>query len=662
MLLIVASLAVFSVAALFAALPAHRPVWCVRAGIFGACLGGAMGLLAGVRGLFGGAIESVSIPWPMPGVALHIGMDPLSAFFLLPISGLGLLGALYGAGYQRGGDAKKLGAGWFNYNLLLASMVVVVTSRNAILFLIAWEVMALSSFFLVTHEHEKQHVRTAGWIYLVATHLGTAFLLALFVILGERAGSYEFSAFAKAGGAMPPVLAAVAFFFALIGFGTKAGFIPLHVWLPEAHPAAPSHVSALMSGVMIKTGIYGLVRLLACLGAPPAWWGWCLLAVGVVSGVMGVLLALAQHDIKRLLAYHSVENIGIIALGLGVGYLGLSQGSTTMAVLGFAGALLHVANHAIFKGLLFLGAGSILHGTGTGDIDHLGGLYKRMPWTGTTFLVGAAAISGLPPLNGFVSEFLVYFGAFTGVVSAPPVVVVSGLAVIAGLALIGGLASACFAKAFGIIFLGEPRSDHARHAHEANGLMLGPMVVLAAFCVLIGFLAPLAVRAVMPAVGMLVPVSTRALNEGIAPVLAPLGWITAGFAAFAVLAGLLALLRAALLSKRTVGATGTWDCGYARPTARMQYTASSFAQPLMGVFRGLLGTRDITVKPLGTFPAAASFASETPDPFRSRFYDPLFARTLGLLAHLRGAQQGRVQMYVLYIALTLIAFLIFSLG
>lgn len=662
MSLIVASLAVFSVAALFAVLPAQRPVWCVRAGIFGACIGGALGFLAAVQGLFGGTIESMSVPWSMPGGELHLGMDPLSAFFLIPITGLGLLGAIYGAGYQRGGDAKKLGVGWFHYNLLLASMVVVVTSRNAILFLIAWEVMALSSFFLVTHEHEKPHVRTAGWIYLVATHLGTAFLLALFVILGEKAGSYEFSAFARVGGTLSPGLSIAAFFFALIGFGAKAGFIPLHVWLPEAHPAAPSHVSALMSGVMIKTGIYGLIRLLACLGAPPAWWGWCLLAVGLVSAIMGVLLALSQNDLKRLLAYCSVENIGVIAVGLGVGYLGLSHGSTTVAVLGFAGALLHVLNHAIFKGLLFLGAGSVLHGAGTGDMNRLGGLYKRMPWTGTTFLIGAAAISGLPPLNGFVSEFLIYFGAFSAVVSAPSVVVVSGLAVITGLALTGGVAAACFAKAFGGVFLGEPRSDDAVRAHEANGLMRWPMVVLAACCVLIGFLAPLAVRAVLPAVGMLVPVTPGALDAGIAPALAPLGWISAGCAAFAGLVVLLALLRGALLSGRTVGASGTWDCGYAKPTARMQYTASSFAQPLMAVFSGLLGTRGVSVRPKGLFPENASFASETPDLFRSRLYDPLFTHTLWLLAYFRGAQHGRVQMYVLYVALTLIAFLIFSLG
>ena len=255
-------------------------------------------------------------------------------------------------------------------------------------------------------------------------------------------------------------LAGVLFLLAVIGFGTKAGFMPLHVWLPEAHPAAPSHVSAVMSGVMIKTGIYGLMRAFTFLGTPPLWWGWVLVAIGLTSGVLGVLFALAQHDLKRLLAYHSVENIGIIALGLGVGLLGMSTGSPVLIVLGFGGALLHVLNHALFKGLLFLGAGAVVHGTGTREIDQLGGLLKRMPWTAATFLVGAVAISGLPPLNGFVSEFLIYLGAFKGGISTGGPVAVPLLALIAGLALIGGLAVACFTKAFGIVFLGEPRSEH----------------------------------------------------------------------------------------------------------------------------------------------------------------------------------------------------------
>ena len=270
--------------------------------------------------------------------------------------------------------------------------------------------------------------------------------------------SSSFSTAAAPGG--------VLFLLAVIGFGTKAGFIPMHVWLPEAHPAAPSHVSAVMSGVMIKTGIYGLLRMLTLLGPPPAWWGWTLLAIGAVSGILGVLYALSQHDLKRLLAYHSVENVGIIALGLGVGLLGISYGNPAMAVLGFTGGLLHVVNHALFKGLLFLGAGSVLHATGT-EIDRLGGLLRRMPVTGATFLVGAAAISGLPPLNGFVGEFLIYLGAMAGlagqarVVSAWPLMAVL---VVGGLALIGGLAAACFTKAFGIVFLGEPRGAEAARA------------------------------------------------------------------------------------------------------------------------------------------------------------------------------------------------------
>jgi len=292
--------------------------------------------------------------------------------------------------------------------------LLVVVARNGVLFLMSWELMSLASFFLVTLEDEKESVRRAGWIYLIAMHLGTAFLLAMFLLLGQNAASLDFERLSTA--AAP---SGVFFLLAVIGFGTKAGFIPMHVWLPEAHPAAPSHVSAVMSGVMIKTGIYGLLRILTLLGPPAAWWGWTLVAIGIVSGILGVLYALAQHDLKRLLAYHSVENIGIIALGLGIGVLGISYSNPMMAALGFTGGLLHVVNHALFKSLLFLGAGSVLHATGTGELDRLGGLLKRMPVTGTTFLIGAVAISGLPPLNGFVSEFLIYLGVIAGLGSQP---------------------------------------------------------------------------------------------------------------------------------------------------------------------------------------------------------------------------------------------------
>ncbi len=357
--------------------------------------------------------------------------------------------------------------------------------------------MSLASFFLVMFDHEKDEVMRAGWTYLAATHLGTAFLLVMFLVLGAG-GSLDFSALTASG--LP---AALVFAAALIGFGTKAGFVPLHVWLPEAHPAAPSHVSALMSGVMIKTGIYGLLRVMTFLGAPAAWWGWSLVVIGAVSGVAGVLFALAQHDLKRLLAYHSVENIGIIALGLGIGILGTVSANPVVAAMGFCGALLHVVNHGIFKSLLFLGAGSVLHATGTRAIDRLGGLIKSMPVTGAAFLVGAAAICALPPLNGFVSEFLVYSAAFNSVAAGTQVW--GGMVVIGGLALIGGLAAACFTKAFGVVFLGEPRSRDAVGVHEAPLSMCWPMATLAALCLAIGLTAPWMVELVMPAVAQLTP-------------------------------------------------------------------------------------------------------------------------------------------------------------
>jgi formate hydrogenlyase subunit 3/multisubunit Na+/H+ antiporter MnhD subunit len=631
-------------------------------GIGGAVIGSGLGLIAGFGSLLTGATTDIQFPWFVPGGVFHIGLDPLSSFFLIPITLLGGVCAVYGAGYLKGhGDPKGAGLSWFHYNLLLASMMMVVLARNGILFLIAWETMALASFFLVTFENGKAHVRTAGWVYMVATHLGTAFLLALFTILGEKSGSFEFDAWAQTGMTLPASLTGLAFVFALIGFGAKAGYIPVHVWLPEAHPAAPSHVSALMSGVMIKTGVYGLLRIMTCLGTPAPWWGWCLLAMGLTSGVLGVLFAIAQHDIKRLLAYHSVENIGIITIGLGVGYIGLAYGFPAMAVLGFAGGLLHVLNHAIFKGLLFLGAGSVIHATGTGDLEHLGGLLKRMRFTGVTFLIGAVAICGLPPLNGFVSEFLIYFGAFTGVASSPSVVV-GCFTAIAGLALIGGLAAACFAKAFGVVFLGEPRSEHAMHAHEASAAMTWPMMALAALCILIGAFAPRVAMLLYPAVGLFVKGApeTAAMSLGFAA--NALSWIVMSAGILACLVAGLILLRKRLLARRAVTESSTWDCGYARPTARMQYTASSFAQPLTNFFAPVLRTRQAYTGPDQIFPpTAGSFSTETKDLFRNEFYDPLFERTASALAWFRKAQHGRVQLYVLYIALTLIALLIFEM-
>jgi hydrogenase-4 component B len=638
-----------------ALLAARSPRAATTLGAGGTVVACVIGLIAAAPFVLGAPAESLRLAWNVPYGAFFVEVDALSAFFLLPIFGLSALAAIYGAEYlQAWRGRKSLGAAWFFYNSLVASMVLVLLARNGVLFLVAWETMALTSFFLVTFEHEQDSVREAGWTYLVASHLGTAFLLAMFVLLGRSSGSLDFDRFTAAN-------AGALFLLALVGFGTKAGFMPLHVWLPEAHPAAPSHVSALMSGVMIKIGIYGLLRTLTFFGPPPAWWGWVLIGVGLTSGVLGVLFALAQHDLKRLLAYHSVENIGIIALGLGVGLLGVSNNSPVLAILGFGGGLLHVLNHALFKGLLFLGAGSVLHGAGTREIDHLGGLAKRMPWTAATFLVGAVAISGLPPLNGFVSEFLIYLGAFHGVTQHAGVAV-PVLAVIAGLALIGGLAAACFAKAFGIVFLGEPRNEHAAHAHEAGPAMRWPMVLLAAACALIGLCAPLVVRPLANVLPLLSGLAPGTIDEELAGAAVPLRFVIAGSVAFLVLVAGLVWLRRRLLTARTVAETVTWDCGYAQPTVRMQYTASSFAQPLTTLFAPLLRTRRKLAAPEGYFPREASLATATPDPARVAVYEPAFSGVGWVLARMRWLQQGRIQLYVLYIALTLLVLLLWKLG
>ena len=633
------------------------PRWSTLLGVGGAVAGCGLGLIPAAGILLGQPVRSLRVAWDVPYGAFFVQIDALSAFFLLPIFGLSALAAIYGAEYMRAyRDGKSAGLSWFFFDLLVASMAMVVVARNAVLFLVAWEVMALASFFLVTFQDEEESVRSAGWTYLVATHLGSACLLALFILLGRGTGSLDFDRFTAASGV------GLLFILAMVGFGSKAGFMPFHVWLPEAHPAAPSHVSAVMSGVMIKTGIYGLVRTLTFLGPLPAWAGWLLIGVGVTSGVLGVLFALAQHDLKRLLAYSSVENMGIIALGLGLGLIGLRVGSTSLAVLGFAGGLLHVFNHALFKGLLFLGAGSVLHATGTRDLEELGGLLKRMPWTGLTFLTGAMAISGLPPLNGFVSEFLLYLGAFGAVASLASGAAVPALVVIAGLVLIGGLALACFTKAFGVVFLGAPRGRHTARAHEAGPLMRISMQTLAAGCLLIGMFAPMVVRALAPLLEQVTRLPPDRVRLELTHATGPLGWVTVCALGLIALATVLTALRRGALSRRSVDLATTWDCGYGQPGPRMQYTASSFAQPLTDLFRPLLGTRPTASLPQGLFPRAASFSTDTPDLYRERLYRPIFGGIARTLSAFRWLQHGRVQLYVLYIGLTLLVLLVWKLG
>lgn len=663
MVLFCAGLAVLLLGGCVALLAARASRVANVIGAASALVGCGMALVPMLRTINSGAgPEPLSKPWNVPYGSLSLAIDPLSAWFALPILGLSALAAIYAAEYLlQYSDRKNLGAAWLFYNLLVAAMVVVVTARNGVLFLVAWEVMALASYFLVVFDDERAEVRDAGRIYLIASHLGTAFLLVLFVLLGQQAGTLNFDGIEHwigVTGGFEPQTAGLVFVLAVVGFGAKAGFIPLHVWLPKAHPVAPSHVSAVMSGVMIKTGIYGIMRTLSLVGDPAAWWGWLLIGIGVVSGIMGVLYAIGQHDLKRLLAYSSVENVGIIALGMGIGLLGVTLQEPAAAALGFGGALLHVLNHALFKGLLFLGAGAIIHGTRTADFEHLGGQLKRMPIVGVTFLVGCVAICGLPPLNGFISEFLVYLGAFEEETLSGSAGGVPSLLVIGSLALIGGLSVVAFTKAFGVIFLGEPRSEAARHSHAPGLLMQAPLVILAAGCALVPLAAVPIVRRLTPVTAAVVGQPVQVVSEQMTSAVGSLGAFVAIAILVLVVASLLALLRFWLLWGRDVGSSPTWDCGYARPTARMQYSASSFGQGVTDFFALLLQTRKRLVPPRGTFPIEASFETETPDVALERGYQPLFRGATWLLSWLSWMQNGRVSAYILYIAVTMVALLV----
>jgi formate hydrogenlyase subunit 3/multisubunit Na+/H+ antiporter MnhD subunit len=636
-----------------AALFAGRSRWSGRIAASGAVLSAVVGLPAAASSLFAQA-SFLRLPWSMPFGTLLLRLDALSGLFLLPILALPALAAVYGERYMaEHSHGRPLGAHWFFYNTLAAGMALVALAANGLLFLLAWEVMSLASFFLVIHENDRDDVREAGWIYLVATHFGAAFLVTLFVLLAAASGSFDFDASPVAAPAH------LLFILALVGFGAKAGLVPLHVWLPAAHPVAPSHVSAVMSGVMIKMGVYGLLRVVMLLGGPRPEWGWTLLVLGVVSSLVGIAFALAQDNLKRILAYSSVENVGIICIGLGLGFLAASRDMPVVASLAVAGALFHVLSHSVMKGLLFLAAGSVASATHTLDLDRLGGLLKRMPVTGAAFFAGSVAISALPPMAGFAGEFLIYLAAFSAVISRPPAVAFAAAAAAGALALIGGLAAACFTRAFGIVWSGEPRSEHAAHAAEVPSSMRAVVVLLAALAVILGLAAPFAVLALSEPVSLVSGVVSAPSH--VFDAARSLAWVTTGSAVLVAAACVVLMLRSRLLSKRQVAQTVTWDCGYARPTARMQYTGASFSQPLCDLFHALLLSRKRVEPPSGLFPQTARFETETPDAAEARVFRPVFSAVARALARLQTIQHGNVHLYVLSIVLTLIALLAWKL-
>jgi hydrogenase-4 component B len=626
-----------------------------RVTTFFAVFGTALGL-AGIGWFWAtGDSEPIVQPWLLPGAEFSVAVDGLSAIFLLPIFLISLLGSVYGLGYWKQQEHPQNGRKLrLFYGTLTAGMALLVVARNSILFLFGWEIMALSAFFLVTTEEHEKEVREAGWIYLVATHVATLSLFALFAMLRSVNGSFTLASLKPDN--LTPGLATTIFVLALVGFGLKAGIMPLHVWLPSAHAVAPSHVSAIMSGVLIKMGIYGLVRVTSLVSNPPLEWGVIVLGLGVVSGVLGVAFAIGQHDLKRLLAYHSIENIGIIVMGLGLALIGRSLGRPDWVVLGLAGSLLHVWNHALFKALLFLSAGSAIHATHTREIDHLGSLAKTMPGTALCFLVGAVAICGLPPLNGFVSEFLIYLGLFGTLGNDDRASFSPAAFAVPALALIGALALACFVKVYGAVFLGTARSEHAQHAHESPPAMLLPMGTLVGCCFLIG-LAPLLIA---PIIGEGVSAWAPGPKGSMASLttLAPLGWIMVMGLGLIVALVVVASTFWLLLRHSVVAKGVTWGCGYIASSPRMQYTSSSFAQMLVGLFGWALRPRTHGPRSLPLFPLKTVFHSETPDPVLDEAVLPAFRFGGWLFSWFRLLQMGSIQTYLLYIFLVLIALLL----
>ena len=515
--------------------------------------------------------------------------------------------------------------------------------------------MSLAAFFLVTFEHEKKEVRVAGWIYLVATHVGGAFLLALFLVLGRNAGSLDFDQFLTAG-KLAPATAGIVFFLALTGFGTKAGVVPLHIWLPEAHPAAPSHVSALMSGVMIKIGIYGLLRTMMFLGPPAAWWGPVLVVCGLTGAVTGVALALFQRDIKRALAYSSIENIGLILLALGVGLWGLTSGHPLVAMLGLAGAMLHIWNHALMKGLMFLAAGSVLHGTGSKDMERLGGLMKRMPVTGAVMMAGALAIAGIPPLNGFVSEWLMYMAVLNGGLEFTGAGQVVLLLAVGALALIGGLALICFVRLIGIVLLGDGRSEEARHAHESPAWMTASMAILAGLCALSALFPCTLVAAFSRTVEAVFGIPAGPFVNALNSAASPLARLSLLNLILVLTAAVIGLILRFLWRRGPVAADATWGCGYAAPTPRMQYTGQSFSELMVRrLFPKSLRPKGRVIVPNGVLPSAGRMTTAYPDILSLTLYQPFFAWLAGYFTRFRWVQQGKIHYYMMYFVVILLA-------
>ncbi|MFQ5480893.1 MAG: hydrogenase 4 subunit B [Thermodesulfobacteriota bacterium] len=632
-----------------------------------------LGIIAGFIIVAQGTAVAMNLPLGLPGLPFHIRIDPLAGFFLVVVSLLSLFVSIYSIEYVRSYLGKRsIPRFVLFYCLFIAGMLLVIVSDDALIFLISWEIMAVSSYFLVITEDEKSANRRGGFVYIVVAHIGALAILLSFGIMAAHAGGsgltgYTFEAMRH--GVITNPWTSIAFFLAFFGFAAKAGVIPLHVWLPEAHPVAPSNVSALMSGVMLKTAIYGIMRVgFDILPHALWWWGVVVLILGLISAVMGVLYALMQHDLKRLLAYHSVENIGIILIGTGLAIIFAAFDLPVLSALALTAALYHTMNHAMFKGLLFMGAGAVLHATGERNMEEMGGLIHRMPWTAFLFLIACVSISALPPFNGFVSEWLTFQAFLLSPVlpgAMMKIIIPIGAAM---LALTGALAAACFVKVYGVTFLGHWRGHHKKHIHDTGWPMRAAMIMAGAACLGLGVLPTLAI-------GWLDTVPAMLVKGRIAPSAGKFGWMwlapisfnRASYSGPIVLAGivlLIILVYAVLhLKNRAVRRAPIWDCGFKKLTPRMQYTATSFAMPIRRIFGYLFDIRENTridgFHGHTALPERIHYHLRIRDRVWGFLYKPLIKAAFGTSRWLGKLQHGRIQVYLLYSFLTIIVLMVF---
>ncbi len=610
--------------------------------------------------LFSGNQLESSLTFSEPiGISL-LRLDPLAALFALIISLGSLLASIFSIGYMKMyyGERYSLSSYYFFLGLMTAAMMFVVIVQNAILFLIAWEIMSIASFFLVSFENKREDVRKAGIYYLTAMQIGAAFLIAAFSWASGSTGSLDFNSFSSVL-RQSSEISTLLFMLFFVGFGTKSGFIPMHTWLPKAHPAAPTGVSALMSGVMIKTGIYGILRILLLSGTPSFSLAYIVFTVGLLTGIIGIINAISQKDIKKLLAYSSIENIGIIGMGIGLGMLGLAYNNSLLAALGFFGGMLHTLNHFTFKSTLFYGAGVVYSQTHTRNIDKLGGLVKHLPKTSVMFLIASLAISGLPILNGFISEFAIYLGmAKSFSVKELPLTIFS-LFGIAGLALIGTMALLSFTKLFGIAFLGSSRSEFHNKPDEREKTLLLPMIILIVVMFAIGLSPWLGIILLKNVVKQFLPVNSFSQIESLIPLF---NSISIGAGIFLVFIVILFALRTYLLKNRKVETFKTWDCGYQAESSRIQYTSSSYVQPFLNLVAELVPQKIKIEKEKVLFPKSASLESHTQD-FSERFIiHPSLNYLNRFMNMFSWIQSGRMQQYIIYGLLFLIFLLIWIFG